>query len=159
MYNKCRIKWWNVSIPNDFGAVTCGDSFENAVHMAQDTLEQIYEMAPKSFKLSTSIEETKNNFPGEIVVPIEIELDKVESTLIEFTKEIKEGISVRLDGKKYLISDDLYNYRTSRILVLDKNGKRTAEIINFEKKFNLLHCALGAFESLGKSKSSKFIYA
>jgi len=144
-------RWWNASIPDVWGAVTCGDSFENAIYMAKDVLKCIYEMAPKSFKKPTSIEETQRNFPGERVVPIEIELESIEETLIDFPRKIKENVTVQLDGKKYLIVGDLFNYQTTRIFVLDNNKIRKEEILNLDKKY-LICCVarMGAFENIGK---------
>ena len=137
-------KWWNVSIPDVWGAVTCGDSFENAIFMAKDVLKCIYEMAPKSFKYPTSIEETKKNFPGEIVVPIEIELDNFEDVSVDFPRKIKENQVVRLDGKRYLIVGDLFNYQTARIFVLNKDGVRKKEILDKDKKY--LICCVARVE-------------
>ena len=53
-------KWWNVSIPDVWGAVTCGDSFENAKYMAKDLLKTIYRLAPEQLGFPTTLEEIQS---------------------------------------------------------------------------------------------------
>lgn len=65
---------WNVTVPDIFGGVTCGDSYEDAVEMAKDMIKLMLKEAPGQCFPPKSFEETKNNFPDELVVMIEVEL-------------------------------------------------------------------------------------
>ena len=64
--------WWNVTVPDIFGGVTCGDSYENAILMAKDMVKLMLKNAPGQCFPPKSLEETKENFPNEIVVLIHI---------------------------------------------------------------------------------------
>ena len=66
--------WWNVTVPDIFGGVTCGEDYDNAVEMAKDMIKLMLKEAPAQCSPPKSFEETKSNFPGEIVVMIEVEL-------------------------------------------------------------------------------------
>lgn len=65
---------WNVTVPDIFGGVTCGENYEDAVEMAKDMIKLMLKEAPGQCFPPKSFEETKNNFPDELVVMIEVEL-------------------------------------------------------------------------------------
>ena len=67
--------WWDVSFPDIWGGVTCGNSFDNAIEMAKDFLKCIRKLSPEQLVKASSLEYTKTNYPNEIVMQIEIEGD------------------------------------------------------------------------------------
>ena len=62
----------NVSFPDIYGAVTFGKGMEEARYMAKDLLIALED----EVKISTpsSLAETKNNFAGEIVEMVEVDI-------------------------------------------------------------------------------------
>lgn len=65
-----------VTVPDIFGGVTCGDSYEDALKMAEDMVKMMLVEAPGQCFEPKSLEETKKNFPNKIVVMIRVEIDK-----------------------------------------------------------------------------------
>ena len=65
-----------VTVPDIFGGVTCGDSYEDALKMAEDMVKMMLIEAPGQCFEPKSLEETKKNFPNKIVVMIRVEIDK-----------------------------------------------------------------------------------
>ena len=66
---------WDVTVPDIFGGVTCGDSYLNAIEMAKDMIKLMIKEAPGQCFPPKSLEETKNNFPDKIVLMIEVDLN------------------------------------------------------------------------------------
>lgn len=135
-------KWWNVSIPDVWGAVTCGDSYENALFMAKDLLSALLETSPKQFGFPTPIEETKKNFPDEIIEPIEIDID-ISSFEFNDSFSIKESEpkTFCFCNKKYKIYGSLFDYKNSRIFVLSNKNKMAKEVKDYSEKYKLLQYA------------------
>lgn len=132
--------WWNVSIPDVWGAVTCGTSFENAVEMGRDLLKTLSKTSKISFGAPTPIEETKANFEGEIVVPIEVDLPLLKefSDFFKNRRPPKRNTFVTIGDKNYEVVGSLTNYYSNRIFVVDKNHKRLQEIMGNDNKYFLL---------------------
>lgn len=68
--------WWNVTAPDIFGGVTCGDSYDNAIEMAKDMIKLMVTEAPGQCFPPKTLEETKNNFPEKEVIMVEIEVNQ-----------------------------------------------------------------------------------
>ena len=68
-------EYYNVTVPDIFGGVTCGKGFDGAVSMAKDMIKLMLKEAPGQCFLPKSLEETKNNFKDKIVVMIDVEID------------------------------------------------------------------------------------
>ena len=66
---------WNVTVPDIFGGVTCGDDYESAIYMAKDMIKLMLLEAPGQCFPPKTLEETKNNFPDDLVVMVEVELN------------------------------------------------------------------------------------
>ena len=66
---------YNVTVPDIFGGVTCGDNYLDAIKMAKDLIKLMLKEAPGQCFPPKTYEETKNNFPDEEVVMIEVNLD------------------------------------------------------------------------------------
>ena len=66
-------KYVNVVFPDIFGAVTFGEGMDDARYMAKDLLIALED----EIKVSkpSSLEVTKQNFPGETVEMVEVEID------------------------------------------------------------------------------------
>ena len=64
----------NVVVPDIFGGVTCGENYEDAMHMAKDMIKLMIKEAPAQCMPPKSMEETKNNFPDKKVVMIVIDI-------------------------------------------------------------------------------------
>ena len=69
-------KFINVSFPDIFGGVTFGEGMKDAMYMAEDLLKLMLTNAPAQCMAPHSLEETKNNFPGEQVLMVKVEIDK-----------------------------------------------------------------------------------
>ena len=67
---------YNVTVPDIFGGVTCGDNYEDALKMSEDMVKMMLIEAPGQCFKPKSLEETKKNFPNNIVVLIRVEIDK-----------------------------------------------------------------------------------
>ncbi len=67
---------YSVTVPDIFGGVTCGDSYEDALKMAKDMVKMMLIEAPRQCFEPKSLEETKKNYPNKIVVMIRVEIDK-----------------------------------------------------------------------------------
>ena len=134
-------KWWNVSIPDVWGAVTCGDSFENAVFMAHDLLKVMSEASPRAFGHPTPIEETKENFPGEQVVPIEVELKEVKDYPELAKKKRNRKVFTVVGDKTYEVIGSLMDYRLSRVFEVDDKHHKTIEVTDKDKKYFILQIA------------------
>lgn len=65
----------NVTIPDIFGAVTCGDDENDAYFMAKDLLMFMLTECPGQCRPPKSLKKTQNNFPDEKVVMITVYLD------------------------------------------------------------------------------------
>lgn len=65
---------WNVVVPDIFGGVTCGDDYDSAIEMGKDMIKLMVKEAPRQCFTPKTLEETKNNFPNELVVMIEVNL-------------------------------------------------------------------------------------
>lgn len=66
--------WINVTVPDIFGGVTCGNDENDAIFMAKDLIKTMLINAPAQCFPPKSLEETKNNFPNAKVVAIEVEI-------------------------------------------------------------------------------------
>ena len=66
---------YNVTVPDVFGGVTCGDNYEDAIYMAKDMIKLMLKEAPGQCFPPKTYEETKNNFPNEEVIIIEVNLN------------------------------------------------------------------------------------
>ena len=66
--------WLNVTVPDIFGGVTCGEGEEDAIYMAKDMIKLMLEEAPGQCFPPKSLEETQNNFPDKKVVLVEVEI-------------------------------------------------------------------------------------
>lgn len=64
---------WNVIVPDIFGGVTCGEDYNSAIEMAKDMIKLMLEEASGQCFPPKTFEETKMNFPDELVVMIEVE--------------------------------------------------------------------------------------
>ena len=65
-------RYINVVFPDIYGAVTFGENMEDAMHMAKDLLIAMEDELKVS--TPTSLEETRNNFPEDIVEMVEVEI-------------------------------------------------------------------------------------
>ena len=134
-------KWWNVSIPDVWGAVTCGDSFENAKYMAKDLLKTIYRLAPEQLGFPTTLEEIKKYFPEDIVEVVEVEIDD-NPAFTALTKSNRENpITFDFDSKRYKFYGSLFDFRTSRIFLLNSDNSIKEEIMDNDQKYKLLKIA------------------
>ena len=66
---------WNVTVPDIFGGVTCGEDYEDALRMAKDMIKLMLTEAPGQCFPPKTLEETKKNFPDNEVVMIEVDLN------------------------------------------------------------------------------------
>ena len=66
---------YNVTIPDIFGGVTCGFSYEDAIMMAKDMVLLMLKEAPGQCMPPKSFEETKANFPNSLIVMIDVEIE------------------------------------------------------------------------------------
>lgn len=66
-------KGFNVIVPDMFGGVTCGDSYDDAVFMAKDLIKLMLEEAPNQCNPPSSFEKMKELFPDRKLVQIEVE--------------------------------------------------------------------------------------
>lgn len=66
---------WNVTVPDIFGGVTCGDDFESAINMAKDMIKLMLIEAPGQCFSPKSLIETQRNFPDKLVIMIEVDLN------------------------------------------------------------------------------------
>lgn len=134
--------WYNVFIPDVFGAVTCGKGLEDAVLMAEDLLNLLKTQSPKSFFPPLSIEDTREGYPHDLVLPIDIEITQFDplpeaikrTNYKRFTK--KEFYD--FDEKNYEVVGSLVNPYTSRIFLVDEKHYRIDEIKDVERKRYLL---------------------
>ena len=66
---------YNVTVPDIFGGVTCGENYDDAIFMAKDMIKVMLMEAPTQCFLPKTLQETQNNFPNKLVVMIDVELD------------------------------------------------------------------------------------
>lgn len=66
--------WINVSFPDIWGGVTCGQGMDDALYMAKDLLKLMLETAPIQCEKPHSLEETKANFPDRVVMMVTVEI-------------------------------------------------------------------------------------
>ena len=64
----------NVTVPDIFGGVTCGDDEEDAIYMAKDLIKLMLVEAPGQCFPPKSLEETQSNFPDKKVIIVEVEI-------------------------------------------------------------------------------------
>ena len=134
-------KWWNVSIPDVWGAVTCGSSLENARFMAKDLLESIYNLSPKQFGFPTPLEETQKNFPNDLVEQVEVEIDdNFEYSILPKSKR-QSPIIFSFSHKHYKFYGSLFDCNNSKIYVLNDDYSMKEEIEDKEQKYKLLQVA------------------
>ena len=69
--------WINVKFPDILCGVTCGKGMDNAIYMAKDLLHLMLTTAPKQCYGASKIEDIKKNYPGAVIVLIEVEVDEV----------------------------------------------------------------------------------
>ncbi|MBQ8424637.1 MAG: type II toxin-antitoxin system HicB family antitoxin [Clostridia bacterium] len=67
-------KWLNVTVPDIFGGVTCGEGEEDAIYMAKDMIKLMLEEAPGQCFPPKSLEETQKNFPDKKVILVEVDI-------------------------------------------------------------------------------------
>ena len=65
---------YNVTFPDIFGGVTCGDSFEDAVYMAKDLLLIMLASAKGQCFEPSSKEKMEKLFPDKKLVEISVEI-------------------------------------------------------------------------------------
>lgn len=65
---------YNVTFPDIFGGVTCGDSFEDAVYMAKDLLLIMLTSAKGQCFEPSSKEKMEKLFPDKKLVEIEVDI-------------------------------------------------------------------------------------
>lgn len=65
---------WNVTVPDIFGGVTCGDDYESAIYMAKDMIRIMLTEAPGQCFPPKTLEETQANFPDKEVIMVEVDL-------------------------------------------------------------------------------------
>lgn len=68
-------EWYNVTVPDIFGGVTCGQSYDEAVEMAKDMIKLMLNEAPGQCFPPKSKEETQENFPDKLIVMIDVEVN------------------------------------------------------------------------------------
>ena len=66
---------YNVTVPDIFGGVTCGEGLEDAIYMAKDMIKLMLTQATGQCFAPKTLEETQRNFPGKLVLLVEVELD------------------------------------------------------------------------------------
>ena len=66
---------WNVTVPDIFGGVTCGENYDDAIFMAKDMIKIMLKEAPGQCFPPKTLQESQNNFPNNLVVMIDVELD------------------------------------------------------------------------------------
>ena len=67
---------YNVIVPDIFGGVTCGDSYDDAYEMATNMVKMMLTEAPGQCFEPKSLDETKKKFPNDIVALIRVEIEK-----------------------------------------------------------------------------------
>ena len=67
-------KWINVTVPDIFGGVTCGEGKEHAIYMAKDLIKLMLLEAPHQCFEPKTLKETEKNFPNKKVVMVEVEI-------------------------------------------------------------------------------------
>lgn len=75
LFKKAEEGGYEVSFPDIFGGVTCGDDYEDAVFMAKDLLKMVLISAPGQCFEPSSKEKLEKLFPDEEVVEITVELE------------------------------------------------------------------------------------
>lgn len=70
---------WNVTVPDIFGGVTCGDDYDSAISMAKDMIRLMLTEAPGQCFPPKTLEETMENFPNEKVIMIEVDLNNLSN--------------------------------------------------------------------------------
>ena len=68
----------NVTFVDIFPGATFGDSFEDAMRMAKDFLKLMICEAPKQVFPPSDIEQVRKEYPGKMVVMVEVEIDDGE---------------------------------------------------------------------------------
>ena len=66
---------YNVTFPDIFGGVTCGDDFDDAVYMAKDLLLTMLTNAKGQCFEPSSKEKMEKLFPDKKLVEIEVEIN------------------------------------------------------------------------------------
>lgn len=67
-------EYYNVTVPDIFGGVTCGKGYHDAVYMAKDMIKLMLKEAPGQCFPSKTLEETQRNFPDKLVIMVEVEV-------------------------------------------------------------------------------------
>ena len=75
--DKEDVGWVNVKFPDIFAGVTCGKGMDEAIFMAKDLLKLMLTDSPKQCLPPSRIEDVKKEFPGAVVIMIEVEIDEV----------------------------------------------------------------------------------
>ena len=71
--------WINVKFPDILCGVTCGKGMDNAIYMAKDLLTMMLTDSPKQCLGPSKIEDVQKEFPGAVIIMIEVEIDEVVS--------------------------------------------------------------------------------
>ena len=66
---------FNVTVPDIFGGATCADDYDSAILMAKDLILLMLNEAPGQCFPPKTLEETKANFPDNIVVMVEVDIN------------------------------------------------------------------------------------
>ena len=74
LFKKTEDGGYEVSFPDIFGGVTCGDNFDDAVFMAKDLLKLMLKDAPGQCSEASSKEKLEKLFPEYQIVEITVEL-------------------------------------------------------------------------------------
>ena len=74
IFEKDEYGGYNVTFPDIFGGVTCGDDEDDAVFMAKDLLVTMLTSAKEQCFKPHTLEETKQKFAGKKVIIIEVEI-------------------------------------------------------------------------------------
>lgn len=69
-------KWINVTIPDIFSGVTCGDGKDHAIYMAKDLIRLMLLEAPNQCFEPKTLKETEKNFPNKKVVMVEVKMEE-----------------------------------------------------------------------------------
>lgn len=80
---------YSITIPDIYGAVTCGEGEEDSFYMAKDLLRMMLMECPAQCRPPKSLATTRRNFPGERVelitvsVPDDAEIVKMFSEYLD----------------------------------------------------------------------------
>ena len=65
---------YNVTFPDIFGGVTCGDTFEEAMFMAKDLLKMMLTTAKEQCSEPLSKQKMENLFPNKNIIEVKVDI-------------------------------------------------------------------------------------